>query len=95
MLKNNGEILQHYKGGILDKYMDKIDQKSLKIGSINTMVRNKKKLIGYNTDFSGCYESLKKIKKKKNVLILGCGGAAKAVILATISKSTGIGFFPT
>jgi len=24
--KNNGEIIQHYKGGILDKYMDKIDK---------------------------------------------------------------------
>jgi shikimate 5-dehydrogenase len=73
--------------------MDKIDQKSLKIGSINTMVRNKKKLIGYNTDFSGCYEFLKKIKKKKNVLILGCGGAAKAVILAAISRFKKTNFF--
>jgi shikimate dehydrogenase len=87
-----GAITAPYKV-VAMKYMDKIDQKSLKIGSINTMVRNKKKLIGYNTDFSGCYEFLKKIKKKKNVLILGCGGAGKAVILAAISRFKKTNFF--
>jgi len=89
-----GAITAPYKV-VAMKYMDKIDKKSLEIGSINIMIRNKKKLIGYNTDFSGCYESLKKIKKKKNVLILGCGGAAKAVILAAIYKfkKTKIFFF--
>jgi shikimate dehydrogenase len=87
-----GAITAPYKV-VAMKYMDKIDQKSLEIGSINIMIRNKKKLVGYNTDFSGCYESLKKIKKKKNVLILGCGGAAKAVILAAISKFKKTNFF--
>lgn len=87
-----GAITAPYKV-VAMKYMDKIDQKSLKIGSINTIVRNKKKFIGYNTDFSGCYESLKKIKKKKNVLILGSGGAAKAVILAAISRFKKTNFF--
>ena len=89
-----GAITAPYKV-VAMKYMDKIDQKSLEIGSINIMVRSKRKLIGYNTDFIGCYNTLKKIKKKKNVLILGCGGAAKAVILATILrfKKTKIFFF--
>ena len=87
-----GAITAPYKV-VAMKYMDKIDQKSLEIGSINIMARSKRKLIGYNTDFSGCYESVKKIKKKKNVLILGCGGAAKAVILAAISRFKKTNFF--
>ena len=87
-----GAITAPYKV-VAMKYMDKIDQKSLEIGSINIMARSKRKLIGYNTDFSGCYDTLKKIKKKKNVLILGCGGAAKAVILATILRFKKTQFF--
>jgi shikimate dehydrogenase len=85
-------VTMPYKEEIL-KYIDKIDLNSKKIGSINIIVRNKKKLIGYNTDFTGCYNSLKKIKKKKNVLILGCGGVARAVILAAVSRFKKTNFF--
>jgi shikimate dehydrogenase len=87
-----GAITAPYKV-VAMKYMDKIDQKSLEIGSINIMVRNKKKIIGYNTDFSGCFSSLRKMKKKNNILILGCGGAAKAVILAAILRFKKTNFF--
>jgi len=87
-----GAVTAPYKVEAI-KYMDKIDQKALEIGSINIIARNKKKLIGYNTDFSGCYNSLKKIKKKKNLLILGCGGVAKAVILAAILRFKKANFF--
>jgi shikimate dehydrogenase len=87
-----GAITAPYKM-IAMKYMDQIDSKSLAIGSINTIKKNENKLIGYNTDFIGCYESLKKIKKKKKVLILGCGGAAKAVILAAILRFKKTKFF--
>ena len=43
-------------------------------------------MIGYNTDYHGAKKSLTKFKKKKNILIFGCGGAGKAVILASIKE---------
>jgi shikimate dehydrogenase len=87
-----GAITAPYKI-IAMKYMDQIDPKSLAIGSINIIRRSENKLIGYNTDFVGCYNSLKKISKKKKILIIGCGGAAKAVIVAAILRFKKANFF--
>jgi len=71
------------------KYLDEIDKNSKKIGSINTILRKKNKLVGLNTDYLGSLDSFKKIKlnkKEKNILILGCGGAGKACILAALKN---------
>ena len=51
-----------------------------KIGSINTIIVKNKFLRGYNTDALGALDILKN-KKFKNVLILGNGGASKALII--------------
>lgn len=63
-------------------YLDKIDKKALKVGAVNTIKISKKgKLKGFNTDVYGFKKSLKPLLKKhhKKALILGTGGAAKAV----------------
>ena len=63
-------------------YLDKINKKASKIGAVNTIKFNKKKqLIGYNTDWFGFKKALKPYLKKhhKKALILGTGGASKAV----------------
>ena len=63
-------------------YLDKIDKKALKVGAVNTIKITKKgRLKGYNTDVYGFKHSLLPLLKKhhKKALILGTGGAAKAV----------------
>ena len=63
------------------KYTDKVSLLNSKINSINTIVK-KNKLEGFNTDYLGALESLKKIKLKKNqeVLVIGSGGTGKTII---------------
>lgn len=53
----------------------------VKTGAVNTIINNKGKLKGYNTDFYAATEILKKIKLKNNdsVLLLGNGGVASAI----------------
>jgi len=63
-------------------FLDRIDKKALKVGAVNTIKISKKgRLKGYNTDVYGFKKSLKPLLKKnhKKALILGTGGAAKAV----------------
>lgn len=70
-----------YKLEIFD-FLDKIDKKAKKIGAVNTVrITKKGKLIGYNTDVYGFKKSLTPLLKKhhEKALILGTGGASKAV----------------
>lgn len=64
------------------QYLDTIDKKARKIGAVNTIKITKKgKLKGYNTDEFGFRKSLQPLVKDfhKKALILGTGGASKAV----------------
>lgn len=73
-----------YKESII-KYLDIIDSNAQKIGAINTIkITDNGKLIGYNTDYIGFKESLKNLPplSKKNALVLGTGGASKAIAYA-------------
>ncbi len=74
-----------YKEKLL-KFVDKLDINAKKIGSINTILRKKKKLIGYNTDYYASKKIFKKLNlpKKSKILILGYGGVAKAIIHSLI-----------
>lgn len=66
-------------------FLDKMDKKAAKIGAVNTIrVTKKGKLKGYNTDFYGFKKSLKPLvtPSHKKALILGTGGASKAVAFA-------------
>lgn len=64
-------------------YLDEIDPKAERIGDVNCIKIQGKKLIGYNTDYSGFKESLVKFvgpnPMPERALILGTGGASKAV----------------
>lgn len=70
-----------YKQAVMP-FLDKIDKKAKAIGAVNTIkIKKNGKLIGYNTDCYGFKKSIKPYLKKyhKKALILGTGGASKAV----------------
>ena len=66
-------------------YLDKLNSKAKRIGAVNTIrVTKKGKLKGYNTDEHGFRKSLAPSLKKhhKKALVLGTGGASKAIAFA-------------
>ncbi len=72
-----------YKTSVLP-FLDDLDKDAKAIGAVNCIAINKGKLIGYNTDWTGFRDSLQPLLKPqhKRALILGNGGAAKAVAYA-------------
>lgn len=74
------------------KYMDKLSQEAKKIGAVNTISFNDNLLTGYNTDYLGFGASLKKAEieiENKKIIILGTGGASRAVIQYLIDNNAG------
>ncbi len=70
-----------YKEQVLP-YMDELSQEAKKTGAVNTIKFRGEICIGYNTDIYGFEVSLRQLygrNKPVNALILGTGGAAKAV----------------
>ena len=70
-----------YKETIIG-YIHELDSSALECGAVNTVVLKNGWRIGYNTDVYGFMESLKDFRvdvEGKDVLVLGSGGAAKAV----------------
>jgi len=65
------------------RYLDQIAPEAKIAGAVNTVVNNKGKLYGYNTDGAGFLRSLKEeagfLPAGKNVLIIGAGGAARSI----------------
>lgn len=73
-----------YKEAVIP-FLDKIDKTAKEIGAVNTIKFTKRgNLKGYNTDVFGFENSLKPLLKKhhKRALILGTGGASKAIAYA-------------
>jgi len=73
-----------YKEAVIP-YLNKLNKKAKKIGAVNTIkVTKKGKLIGYNTDYFGFKKSIEPFLKShhKKALILGTGGASKAIAYA-------------
>jgi len=71
-------------------YLDKLSPSAAKIGAVNTIKVTPAGLIGYNTDAYGFQRSIEHAltSKHKFALILGTGGASKAV--AYVLESLGI-----
>ncbi len=73
-----------YKEEIIP-YLNKLSKKAAQIGAVNVIRFTKKgKLKGYNSDYYGFKKSLQPLLQShhKKALILGTGGAAKAVAFA-------------
>ena len=67
------------------KYLDKMDETCSVIGAVNTVLNENGILKGYNTDMDGFLDPFKKKElniQNTNVLLIGAGGAARAIVAA-------------
>jgi shikimate dehydrogenase len=74
-------------------FLDDIDSTARQIGAINTILSVDGKLTGYNTDATGALRALRESGaplKNETVVILGSGGAARAITFGLAAES-GIG----
>lgn len=81
---NGFNVTIPYKEEIIS-YLDELDDDAKKIQAVNTIkIENNGRLKGYNTDFWGFQKSLEPYLESfhKSALILGTGGASKAVAFA-------------
>ncbi len=74
------------------KYLDELDKEASFIGAVNTVKLAQGKLQGFNTDGRGFIRALKDFCKTdpqgKDILILGCGGAGRALgVVLALSKA--------
>jgi len=73
-------------------YVDEVVETDQVIGSINTIVKQDGKLVGMGTDGPGALKALTDagvVLDGKVVLMLGCGGAARAIAF-TLAQKTGL-----
>ncbi len=70
-------------------HLDQISKEAKQIGAVNTIKNQSALLEGYNTDLLGFSRSLKEANfdtKKSKAIVLGAGGAARAVIYSLIRE---------
>jgi len=70
--------------------LDELSQQAQALEAVNTVVRQGKKLIGHNTDWIGFLQPLAgQTLAGKHAVVLGAGGAAKAVVYALAQRGMG------
>ena len=76
-----------HKVTIMD-YLDEIDDTAQKIGAVNTLLNDNGRLVGSNTDCIGAINALKEKTQipNKDVVMIGAGGAARAVGYGILSE---------
>jgi shikimate dehydrogenase len=77
------------------EYLDEVDPIAEAIGSVNTVVNEQGRLVGYNTDWIGAITALEQVcdLKGKNVAVLGAGGAARAIAFGLRERGAEIAIF--
>lgn len=81
-----------HKEAIME-HLDEIDPVAREIGSVNTVKFEEGKATGYNTDWIGFTKALKMLlptTRGQKVLVLGAGGASKAVVYALLREGAQI-----
>ncbi|MCK4354580.1 MAG: shikimate dehydrogenase, partial [Dehalococcoidia bacterium] len=78
-----------YKEAVLP-LLDEVDDLARLIGAVNTIVKRDNRLLGFNTDAHGFLEGLRQEghfdPEGKRVVVLGAGGAARAVCFALVRE---------
>lgn len=73
-------------------FLDQVEETAQRIGAINTIVADHGRLTGYNTDASGALRALREggvELRACRIVILGSGGAARAIAFALAAEATG------
>ena len=73
-------------------FLDELTPPANEAQSVNTIYKQKNKVIGHNTDIDGFVLALKRINydvKNKKIFILGAGGVAPSIILALKKMQVG------
>ncbi len=73
--------------------LDGLDPLAEKVGAVNTVVNNDGELRGYNTDADGFLKAMLEREVEpagKNVVVLGAGGAARAVTYVLADRGAGL-----
>jgi shikimate dehydrogenase len=72
---------------------DELAGSAKRFGSVNTVLNNEGKLIGHNTDGIGWSRAVKEAFSLDlsgvNILVLGAGGASRAVVIQALSEGCG------
>ena len=77
-----------YKREVME-YMDWVEEGARSMGAVNTVVNDGGYLRGYNTDGVGAYEAMRNVGYRlegKNVIILGNGGSARAIMYVLLKR---------
>lgn len=69
-------------------YLDELDSDARRIGAVNAIVNHHGTLVGANTDGKGAVKALQEVTPVagKKVVVLGAGGAARAVAFAVADE---------
>jgi shikimate dehydrogenase len=74
-------------------YLDELSEAAARIGAVNTVVREGRGLVGHNTDAPGFAAMLRHFSTEvsgRRVVVLGAGGAARAVVHALLAEGARI-----
>lgn len=72
-------------------FLDHVEETAQRIGAINTIVSDKGKLTGCNTDATGALRALREGEvelRGQSVVLIGSGGAARAIACALAAESS-------
>ena len=82
-------VTMPHKSTVLN-YLDRTDLSAQIVNSVNTVLNKESKLFGFNTDGVGALKALREYGvelKGRKVLLLGAGGAARAIAYAMAKES--------
>jgi shikimate dehydrogenase len=85
-------VTMPYKTEVI-QYVDELDPLAEKIGAVNTVVNTNGKLVGFNTDASGFLNAFLENginPDGKNVVVLGSGGAARAILFILMQQGASV-----
>lgn len=69
--------------------LDRLDESARVLGAVNTIVKSRGHLVGFNTDVAGVAAALRAFRSRlrgRDAVIFGAGGAARAVAFALLSQ---------
>ncbi len=81
-------VTMPHKNAVMN-YLDETDSTAKSIGAVNTILNDGGRLVGFNTDGVGAMRALKEngvSLDKKKLLLLGAGGAGKAIAFQAVQE---------